>query len=124
MTDNKEILQNLFDTIKQHLLTQNEQATRIDNDDCVYRSSSGLKCAVGILIPDDEYIYTLENKGVTHVLENVKSLNYLQKNNKAISLLENLQNLHDNQPVEDWPDALEEIAEEFGLTTEDEPLKE
>ena len=45
--------QEVFDQVAEHMLTQYELSML--NDTCVYRGYSGLKCAAGCLIGDDEY---------------------------------------------------------------------
>ena len=44
--------QEVFDFVAIHLLTQNEKSG--DDQVCYYRSPTGLKCAAGCLIADDE----------------------------------------------------------------------
>jgi hypothetical protein len=45
--------QEIFDTIATHLFEQGCQSVK--DGMCLYRTDSGLKCAVGILIPDEAY---------------------------------------------------------------------
>lgn len=50
--------QEIFDTVVKHMLTQGGRAVFVDFSGeicCVYRSLGGGKCALGCLIPDDEY---------------------------------------------------------------------
>ena len=46
--------QEVFNTVGNHLLTQREQAISASGS-CVYLSCNGLKCAVGCLIPLEDY---------------------------------------------------------------------
>lgn len=46
-------LQELFDRIVNHLAKQKFQSK--EDHMCKYRSTSGLSCAIGCLIPDDKY---------------------------------------------------------------------
>lgn len=54
--------QEAFDTVVRHLRSQNRQATWDGN--CVYRSEAGTSCAVGCLIPADQYTPKMEGYSV------------------------------------------------------------
>ena len=46
-------IQEIFDTVSVHLLTQNEKSQESDfYRSCLYRGPNGTKCAVGCLIKD------------------------------------------------------------------------
>lgn len=47
--------QEVFDQVARHLLTQGAFARIGSAGRCVFRTSSGLKCAAGCLISDEEY---------------------------------------------------------------------
>jgi len=47
-------LQETFDKVARHLLTQQAKAEQPDGN-CAYRGEHGRKCAVGCLISDEEY---------------------------------------------------------------------
>lgn len=53
--------QELVDFVVRKLFQQGKQARA--NHDCAYRGSDGTKCAVGFLIPDEEYHRELECYG-------------------------------------------------------------
>lgn len=57
--------QELFDKVATHLLTQN--AKSLDDDSCQYRNPEGLACAVGCLIPEDEYTPQIERLSVAEL---------------------------------------------------------
>jgi hypothetical protein len=52
----------VFKTIATHMLTQNEVSE--DDNNCLYRTSDGLSCAIGILIDNDNYSEELESQDV------------------------------------------------------------
>ncbi len=54
-------IRQLFDFVKNHLLTQNEKSFSEVRGYCMYRQGS-LKCAIGCLISDEQYNGELENK--------------------------------------------------------------
>lgn len=60
---------------------------------CVYRNPDGLKCAVGMLIPDKQYISYLDNGDISlsEVIEAVPALQDIDS-----GLLSILQRTHDN----------------------------
>ena len=58
---------------------------------CRYRGSEGRKCAVGLLIPDDEYSQALERKPLDKVYRECESLKKY-----AFDDLEVLQEAHDS----------------------------
>lgn len=102
--------QEIFNTVAQHLLSQNERS--MENDRCAYRNSAGLKCAVGCLIPDEKYSEDLEGKTVrsfydTNLFEDV----FDPKNNEIWRMLSHLQDIHDGASTVEWYDYLKEYAE-------------
>ena len=53
----------VFDTVTSHLLRQGERSVRIYNrvdETCAYRGKNGLKCSIGVLIPDGKYNKSME----------------------------------------------------------------
>ncbi len=104
--------QEIFDKVVGHLFKQGKRATRwtwcrkydasthsgwSDAQDytetCAYRSDEGLKCAIGILIPDGLYDKKMEGIRVAMMIEDYELPAYF-KNNAA--LLDSLQQAHDN----------------------------
>ena len=67
---NNHTLQEIFDQVVDHLLTQGKRS--IDKNigsgnGCAYRTSSGLSCAVGCLISDEEYRKSFEKRNVNEL---------------------------------------------------------
>lgn len=124
--------QEIFDTVINHLLQQGGPALNYNYDDealddpvCRYRSNNGLKCAVGCLIPDDQYDPLMEGMGVTVTSPSSDPLNcwvakYYEPHR---DLLVALQSLHDDNGMNyrnsDWQTAIlrgaANIANKFGL---------
>ncbi len=119
--------QEIFDTVVDHLLSQGKPSI---SGVCRYRSDDGLKCAVGVLIPDSEYDFEMEHSVIDAEPSNhptpIQKWAQLRYPND-LKLLTRLQRLHDDGPSHrfDNPhDAWEEyiltqsqiIAEEFNLT--------
>jgi len=107
--------QEVFNRVVVHLLKQGKQAILPDSTApvlmCAYRGKDGLKCAVGCLIPDEEYMPSFEGCS----LERVRSLSRtLQSMNGK--LLKHLQYVHDSVKPGYWYEELKEAAECFQLT--------
>jgi hypothetical protein len=121
--------QEIFDTVVAHLLQQGKQS-KSESDICLYRSDDGLKCAIGALIPDSDYVSDMEAAVVypSYCSPSTTIQSWAQSNYpNDLKLLNRLQKLHDNGPSHSFNnphDAWEEyiltqsqiIAEEFNLT--------
>ena len=105
--------QEIFDKVAVHLVAQNERSW--DYNTCLYRGPNGLKCAVGCLIPDNEYTPEMETKSAQFVLP-MLSDKTLSNSFELEEMLSNLQRLHDGWTPEHWPQKLRDIAKEYGLT--------
>ena len=99
--------QEIFDFVVDHLQTQNCKALD-DRTACRYRGPNGTMCAAGCLITDDEYDPQIEGKTVYSVK--------ISRISNQLGLVRLLQCVHDNRTVEDWPDALREVALHCGLS--------
>ena len=105
-------MQETFDTVARHLLTQEERAVD-ENGQCRYRvPGTDLKCAAGFLIPDDEYDECME--GYAADITSDRSLTLARH---STSLVTDLQALHDDVEPVSWKDALSIVAFNFGLDT-------
>lgn len=85
--------QEIFDTVIAHLLQQGRPS--FDGDHCRYRLED-LKCAVGCLIPDDQYAIEMEHRGVNlHCTDPLN--NWVRETHPGhFELLRALQSLHDD----------------------------
>lgn len=82
--------QEAFTRIVQHLRTQGRQSITI-NGGCRYRHHDGItRCAVGVLIPENEYSPFLENKAVDIIMCYTPSLQGI-----SLRFLYTMQNAHD-----------------------------
>ena len=116
--------QEIFDTVARHLFTQGERSIAASTDyyeddvNCMYRSPSGMTCAVGCLIPDAAYLPSMEGSGATGLCrmfsdvlpkwmaENSELLDYLQMTHDQVA--------HWRRDV-DMKFALSIVADRFGL---------
>ena len=110
--------QEAFTTVKDHLLAQGKRSmapySSYDSGGawrCAYRGADGLKCALGILIPDDEYTPELEGNEFMELCPVPPSLRGIDED-----LLSALQCVHDYAQPSDWHSELKTIAEMHHLT--------
>lgn len=77
---------------------------------CLCRGPGGLKCAVGFLIDDADYIPNMEGNIRDEPLKT-----YLESKGYDLALLNRLQLVHDRTLVSLWEDGFKEIAKDFSL---------
>lgn len=99
--------------IKEKLLEQGEQASyRTANKSvpqCKYRTKKGLKCAVGMLIPEEDYDESFEHKTIHEI--RLALTNWMP--NVELNALENAQSVHDYVKQGDENTWIENI--EYGM---------
>lgn len=107
--------QDIFDKVAKHLLTQNAKSENAEGM-CMYRGPGELRCAAGWIIPDNLYNSKMETRRMYAVFSDFpKVAEYLGRENSE--LVQRLQDVHDQEPVEYWPTALKVVAEKFELST-------
>lgn len=108
--------QEIFTKVYKHLMKQRKQA-QDSKGFCQYRNSSGLKCAIGCLIPDELYNKEWDKRGDTAytILLKCKELNELLDGSKNSDMLGNLQSVHDDNNVDLWENELEKVAKTYHL---------
>ena len=108
----------VFNYVKQHLLNQNEKSVDPHTLSCFYRAQNEdgktLKCAVGCLIDDNFYSEKLENCSpndldVRKAVENSIFSDWEYN----VSLLSELQNIHDEYESDEWSLKLEHFEGYF-----------
>lgn len=112
--------QTIYDTVKSHLIVQNEKSTRIGADGNVYNAyrqpATTKKCAIGCLILDALYVTSIEGKNVDDpavltLLRNSAIISDMEMVDTSMQrFLRQLQDIHDTMPVSDWNSALVELA--------------
>ena len=82
-----------------------------------YRGLDGTMCAVGCLISDSNYSPDLEGKNVYDraVMEATGIPKEEGGYGEVLNLLRDLQEVHDEELVEDWPEHLNSVAQIYGL---------
>jgi hypothetical protein len=109
--------QEIFNTVRTHLLTQGCHS-RAGGGGCRYRGDEGTKCAIGCLIPDYMYDSGFEGWSVGPLVSTHPRMAELFGPEPPLLLLDRLQAVHDENPVDEWEDRLERVAVEFGLCVE------
>lgn len=119
--------QEIFDKVAAHLLTQKAKSLKVSRNDgitgeeCRYRGMRGMKCAVGCLIPDELYNPDMEGKRVGALLEHFPQLHpfFFDEHEtlptETISLLDELQGIHDTTHMRNWTFNLRAAARNFRL---------
>lgn len=113
--------QDIFNRVSTHLLRQGARA--MVGDMCYYRTSDGLTCAVGCLIPIEVYDPAIEEANIPglfrfadarhQALEAVLAASGIQR--ESFGLLARLQNVHDGYLPDKWAAQLDAVRDDFGL---------
>jgi cyclopropane fatty-acyl-phospholipid synthase-like methyltransferase len=113
--------QELFDTVAAHLRTQQEKSVVMDPQNtkeyyCRYFSPTGLKCAIGCLIPDAVYKAQMEEKTLPLMLAyNLLPTDLQEEFRHHENLLVELQFIHDQREIKNWERYLAACAARFNL---------
>lgn len=116
-------LQEIFDTVASHLLTQNQRSVGywvkcedseesfFNDTSCAYRGQNGLKCAVGVLISDQDYSPQIEGESIRCLMGTYQpNLDHLKR-----EVIRTLQFIHDNHSPKDWGAKLKHVAKTYNL---------
>jgi hypothetical protein len=116
--------QEIFEKVAKHLLTQNAKAKGEPSGafaGCLYYdSTTGRKCAIGCLIPQDQYDPIMEDQG--YIFNNELVVNALISvgidcgcNGADYYFIQLLQKIHDNHHVSQWKRYLRDFAVTWDL---------
>jgi hypothetical protein len=113
--------QQLFDEVAVHLMTQMEKSVS-QYGTCQYRSHNGKTCAVGCLIDPKRYRRTMEGVAIsTDLTEDDSVVRALERSvgftltPDHLSLLAELQDIHDTYSPDEWHIELTRLAAGRGL---------
>ena len=107
----------IYEKVTAHLLTQ-RAVSEDQNGSCRLRGAQGRKCAIGSLVSDECYKPALEGLGISYY-RNARNGDLLRALHASqvdayradiIDLLIELEEVHDDTPVEDWPRLLAELG--------------
>jgi len=108
--------QELYDQIVHHLRVQGCKSQMSNGDLCMYRNPEGLSCAIGCLIPPEEYDPKMEDKGIDGLIDSfLLSKELYDEFNNSYELLYRMQRIHDSIPVEKWETNFRMVAEQLNL---------
>lgn len=102
-----------FDKVASHLIVQNKESKDDITGEFLYRSRSGLKCAIGALIPD--YLYSSKMERTNFFEEQFSETRLLVFRGVSARLLHDLQGIHDKNKPEDWLSLLTALANKWQL---------
>ena len=114
--------QETIDRSAAHLLKQGGRS--IDrNGNCRYRGDNGEMCAIGCLIPDEDYSLGMEGRSVLSLMEIQSDFSRHSDCSKTMkrigltneSLLSDIQQVHDMNGPMLWVRKLIEVSEKHGL---------
>ena len=109
----------VFDKVAIHLLKQGKKSMSPIGGGCVYRGPNGLACAIGCLIPDDKYIPDIESFNVDGLMSNYPEVvKGTAITDEFLTILQELQVVHDCREVSSWSENLGRMALEFELPIE------
>jgi hypothetical protein len=100
----------IYERVSGHLLAQNA-VSEDDSGSCRLRSPDGRKCAIGSLVSDEVYDARLEGVGISYyrhaqdgvLLRALYASNVNAYDPNVIDLLMELEQIHDDASVEQWP---------------------
>jgi hypothetical protein len=96
-------LMEVFQQCSDHLLQQGAKSIK-DDGSCQYKNGS-MSCAAGCFISDEEYDPAMESIAWDGLVE--KSRFKAPENHRI--LISDMQHIHDDHPVEEWPERLAEL---------------
>lgn len=110
--------QEIYDTVCAHLAQQKRRA--FENGSCRYRTSDGLKCAIGCLIPDDLYDPRMDSVAGNYASRLLSEFPRIGELFAGIrpNFLDCLQQAHDTQFIPSHlilQQRLAQLASHFGL---------
>jgi hypothetical protein len=121
-------IQEIFDKVTTHLLTQGKQSKVEDEPLCLYRGPDGAMCAVGCLIKDEFYDKSLEqNLSTDRIIHDALEKSGIEVTEGLEKFLRTLQKMHDGQHIKinetefrsftpsQWAEGLQYIATMYNL---------
>jgi hypothetical protein len=110
-------LDEIFATVRSHLLAQ-RAVSEDEGGSCRLRGCDGRRCAIGILIDDAHYSDRLEGLGIGYytagqdgpllralAMSGVNAYEW-----RVVTLLQELEEVHDGGDVGQWPALLDDLA--------------
>ncbi len=108
----------IYERVSAHLLTQ-RAVSEDENGSCRLRSEGGRKCAIGSLVADHVYRPEIEGIGISYyrhakdgsLLRALYASEVNAYDPAIVELLIELEEVHDDFDVEEWPSLLARVGE-------------
>ena len=115
-------MQEIFNRVCEHAVTQNAKSENYDCDSpvygCAYRGDDGRKCFLGVLITDEAYDPDLEGKTVASCsVRRALESSGIQSTGEPRKwyFLSQLQDVHDDHEPHEWPRELRNLGDKYNL---------
>jgi hypothetical protein len=113
--------QQIFDKVYQGLASQNFRQSSSAGGRCLYRGPDGLKCAIGWLIPDDEYHESFEKLPIIGIAKQSQATCKIMESPVNFEFSNELQLAHDHIESQGIRQNLEFMARKHNLTIPEVP---
>jgi len=102
-------IQQVFNKVCKHLVKQNARCVS-KTGGCLYRNDKGMKCALGVLIPDKKYKKSFEEMTSVDLYFKLQNFAF-----GANCIMDTLQRLHDRNRPSRWKQKLRVVAKNYDL---------
>ena len=99
-----------FNRVARHLLRQGRRAVDDDSDTCVLHGNNNLRCAAGVLVTRRDYDPAFELDSGVEAGGMTPLCDYLESMGHELSLVQDLQLVHDTFNPSQWVKALRGVA--------------
>jgi hypothetical protein len=112
----------IYERVCAHLLSQ-AAVSEDENGSCRLRGAYGRKCAIGSLVRDEFYRHDIEGIGISYyrhggdgkLLRALHASNVNAYDPGIVDLLCELEQVHDDASVDQWPDLLAALGKRYAF---------
>ncbi len=105
------IKQEQFNAIWDHFVVKKNPKSIEGDDNVLFNAETGTKCAIGILIPEEEYFPKMESMYSWDLIKRVPELS-----NLTMGEFHTLQQAHDHAPDKSFHDSIEKSLREIAFS--------
>ena len=107
-----ETIGQVIDRVESILLTQGCRALKDSSTHiCAYRGKNGTKCAIGHLIPDENYKADMEGESAVTLLAKYPLVLGRKPTDGMVTILTRCQGIHDNYYPKNWRENFRQLRE-------------